>query len=79
MRGGDPPAFPTVFAYAASTWAIRRSSPALVAVYNTLQPLVAATLGVLFLGETFGWAEGLGFALIVAGLWQVTTAQPPNL
>jgi drug/metabolite transporter (DMT)-like permease len=71
-------AFPTVFAYAASTWAIRRSSPALVAVYNTLQPLVAVTLGILFLGETFGWAEGLGFALIVAGLWRVTTAQPPQ-
>jgi drug/metabolite transporter (DMT)-like permease len=71
--------FPTVFAYAASTWAVRRSSPALVAVSNTLQPLVAATLGILFLGERFGWAEGLGFALIVAGLWRVTTAQSPKL
>ncbi len=68
-------AFPTVFAYAASTWAVRRSSPALVAVSNTLQPMVAATLGILFLGERFGWAEGVGFALIVAGLWRVTTAQ----
>lgn len=71
-------AFPTVFAYAASTWAVRRSSPALVAVSNTLQPLVAATLGVLFLGERFGWAEGVGFALIVAGLWRVTTATSPQ-
>lgn len=70
--------FPTVFAYAASTWAVRRSSPALVAAYNTLQPLVAATLGILFLGERFGWAEGMGFALIVTGLWRVTTAQSPQ-
>jgi drug/metabolite transporter (DMT)-like permease len=68
--------FPTVFAYAASTWAVRRSSPALVSAYNTLQPLVAATLGILFLGERFGWAEGVGFALIVAGLWRVTAAAP---
>ena len=51
-------AFPTVFAYAASTWAVRRSSPALVAAYNTLQPLVAATLAVVFLGERFGWVGG---------------------
>src|SRR4051795_5790718 len=64
--------FPTIFAYAASTWAVRRSSPALVAAYNTLQPLVASSLGVAFLGESFGWAEGVGFALIAAGLWQVS-------
>jgi drug/metabolite transporter (DMT)-like permease len=64
--------FPTVFAYAASTWAVRRSSPALVAAYTTLQPLAAAALAGAFLGERFGWAEGVGFALIVAGLWRVT-------
>lgn len=69
-------AFPTVFAYAASTWAIRRSSPALVAAYTTLQPLVAAALAVAFLGERFGWAEGLGFVLILGGLWLVTVAAP---
>lgn len=64
--------FPTVFAYAANTWAVRRSSPALVAAYSTLQPLVAAALAASFLGERFGWVEGIGFALIVAGLWRVT-------
>lgn len=75
--------FPTVFAYAASTWAIRRSSPALVAAYNTLQPVVASALAAAFLGEQFGWEEGIGFALIAAGLWlvsgraQTTQAQEP--
>ncbi len=64
--------FPTIFAYAASTWAVRRSSPALVAAYSTLQPLVASTLAAAFLGERFGWEEGVGFALIAAGLWQVS-------
>jgi drug/metabolite transporter (DMT)-like permease len=64
--------FPTVFAYAASTWAVRRSSPALVAAYSTLQPLVASALAAAFLGERFGWEEGVGFALIAAGLWQVS-------
>jgi drug/metabolite transporter (DMT)-like permease len=65
----------TVFAYSANTWAVRRSSPALVAAYGTLQPLVAVLLAATFLGERFGWIEGLGFALIVAGLWQVSTAR----
>jgi drug/metabolite transporter (DMT)-like permease len=64
--------FPTVFAYAANTWAVRRSSPALVSAYTTLQPLVASALAAAFLGERFGWEEGAGFALIMAGLWQVS-------
>ena len=64
--------FATVFAYAANTWAVRRSSPALVAAYGMLQPVVTAGLAAAFLGETLGWVEGAGFALIVAGLWQVS-------
>lgn len=66
--------FATVFAYAANTWAVRRSSPALVAAYGMLQPVVTAALATAFLGETLGWVEGAGFALIVAGLWQVSAA-----
>ena len=62
----------TVFAYAVNTWGIRRSSPALVAAYSTLQPLVTAALAAAFLGERFGWIEGLGFALIAGGLWRVS-------
>lgn len=68
--------FATVFAYAANTWAVRRSSPALVAAYGMLQPVVTAALATGFLGETLGWVEGAGFALIVAGLWQVSA--PPG-
>lgn len=69
-------ALATVFAYAANTWAVRRSSPALVAAYGTLQPLVAAVLATGFLGERLGWVEGVGFALIAAGLWLVSA--PPR-
>jgi drug/metabolite transporter (DMT)-like permease len=43
-----------------------------VAAYSTLQPLVASALAAAFLGEQFGWEEGIGFALIAAGLWQVS-------
>lgn len=64
--------FSTTIAYAVNTWAVRRSSTALVAAYTTLQPVITALLAAAFLGETFGWAEGLGLGLIAAGLWQVS-------
>lgn len=71
-------ALATVFAYSANTWAVRRSSPALVAAYGTLQPLVAVLLAASFLGERFGWIEGMGFALIVTGLWLVSATSRPR-
>ena len=67
---------PTAVNYAINTWAVRRSSPALVAAYTTLQPVVAAALGVLVLGEVPGWRDGLGFVLILAGLAAVASAAP---
>jgi drug/metabolite transporter (DMT)-like permease len=70
-------ALATIFAYSANTWAVRRSSPALVAAYSTLQPLVAAALAAAFLGERFGRVEAVGFALIAAGLWLVSARTPP--
>ena len=60
--------------YALNSWAMGRSSPALVATYTTLQPVAAATLAILLLGEHADWHEGLGFALIVAGLLFVSRA-----
>jgi len=66
----------TVFAYSANTWAVRRSSPALVAAYSTLQPVVAAALAAAFLGERFGWMEGAGFVLIAGGLLLVSARAP---
>jgi drug/metabolite transporter (DMT)-like permease len=62
---------PTVLGYALATWAVRRSSPSLVAAYITLQPVVAAATAVAFLGESVGPAEIAGFVLITAGLWVV--------
>ncbi len=60
--------FPTFLGYALSTWAVRRSTPTLVAVYTTTQPLVAAFAAVVLLGESFGWPELIGFLLISAGV-----------
>jgi drug/metabolite transporter (DMT)-like permease len=59
---------PTAVNYVINSWAIRRSSPALVAAYSLLQPGVATLLGVLLLGESVGVRELSGLALIIAGL-----------
>ncbi len=63
---------PTVINYALATWAVKRSSPALVAAYITLQPVAAGGLAMLFLGERAGLRELLGFVLIVLGLITVS-------
>ena len=62
----------TLGAYSLNTWAVRRSSPTLVAAYTTMQPLLSALLAMLILGETMGANAALGFALIAGGLWLVS-------
>lgn len=63
---------PTVINYALAAWAVKRSSPALVAAYITLQPVAAGGLAMLFLGERAGLRELVGFVLIVLGLITVS-------
>jgi drug/metabolite transporter (DMT)-like permease len=70
--------FATVLGYALSTWAVRRSSPSLVAAYTTAQPLFAAGLAAAFLGERIGGAEIAGFACIAAGLALAGGRRPPT-
>lgn len=62
----------TGLGYFLATWAVRRSSPTLVAAYTTLQPLLSVALAVMLLGEELGWREGTGFALIALGLLGVS-------
>ncbi len=66
---------PTTINYLINTWAIARSTPSLVAVYTTLQPLSAGALAAFFLGERMGWPQAAGGALIAAGLWRVASAR----
>jgi drug/metabolite transporter (DMT)-like permease len=62
----------TGLGYLLATWAVRRSSPLLVAAYTTLQPLASTTLAVLFLGETVGWSDLAAGVLILLGLLAVS-------
>jgi drug/metabolite transporter (DMT)-like permease len=50
------------------TWALSRLTPTQVAVYVNLNPIVAAVLGVLLLGERRSAMFLLGFAAVVTGV-----------
>ena len=65
---------PSGINYALNTWALKRSTPALVAAYTTLQPAAAALLASFLLDERLGSREGIGFVLIVSGLFVVSRA-----
>ena len=65
---------PTAVNYVLNSWALRRSSPALVATYTTLQPVIATGLAFIFLHETPGLRELGGFVLIASGLAFVAVA-----
>jgi len=50
----------------------RRLSPAVVATYNNIQPVVAALAGVLMGLDVLSWQKVLAMLLIAAGVWKVT-------
>jgi len=65
----------TIFGYCCVSWANKHAPASLVAVYNSLQPLVAFILGRIFFDELFVWNEGVGIGLVIIGLALVTWAR----
>jgi drug/metabolite transporter (DMT)-like permease len=66
-------AVPTIIAYLANAWALSRSGPTLVTVYIYLQPLIAAIMQWVQLGEPIA-TRALGAAgFILAGVGVVAT------
>ncbi len=65
---------PTVGAYYLNAWALERVTPSTVAAYIYLQPLIAAVLAPLLLGESERWGvrTAIAAALIFAGVALVT-------
>jgi len=59
---------PTAFNFALSTWAVRRSSPAVVAAFTTLQPVLTSALAAVALSESLAGHQIGGFVLIILGL-----------
>lgn len=64
--------FPTVLTYLLNNWALQRADASLVAVYIYLQPLVAATLSVTFLGEELSPRLLPAVVAVFAGVYCVT-------
>lgn len=63
---------PTVLGYSLNTWAVKRSTPSIVAAFTTLQPVFAIALAKVFLNEGFSGNQVWGLVLIVVGLLRVS-------
>jgi drug/metabolite transporter (DMT)-like permease len=61
--------FPTAGAYLLTLWALARADSSLVAFFIYLQPLMAATLSAIFLGERITPAMLAGAALVFAAVY----------
>jgi O-acetylserine/cysteine efflux transporter len=53
----------TLFAFGQS-----RVAPEVAGAFMNLEPLVGAVAGIVFLGDVFGWHQGVGGAAILAGI-----------
>jgi drug/metabolite transporter (DMT)-like permease len=65
----------TALAFVAFFELIKEVGSTRATVITYLNPAVAVTLGVVFLGESFNLATGVGFVLILAGCWLATAAR----
>ena len=72
MRGRVPLALggaaASLGSYAIALWAMAHAPVALVAALRETSVLFAALIGMLFLGERFGWMRAGGAALVVVGV-----------
>lgn len=50
-------------------WALKHASPTRVTIFLTLNPIAAAALGALFLGEHVSSTFGMGLTCVVVGVW----------
>ena len=60
--------FCTAVPYFLNSWALARVAASRVATYVFLQPVIAASLAILVLGERPGWRTGVAAALVFSGL-----------
>ncbi len=64
--------FATFLGYLLVPMALRHMRPTTVSMYNYVQPLVAAMIAILFLGDTFTLSKILSSIMILSGVYLVT-------
>jgi drug/metabolite transporter (DMT)-like permease len=64
--------FATATPYLLNAWALARVSPATVAVFVYLQPLIGFILAVIFLGEKIDFRFIIAALLVFAGVFMTT-------
>ena len=65
----------SLVAYSAYIYAIQHLPLSLVSLYAYINPMIAVTLGTLFLSEPFSTRIGISAALVLAGTWIVGKAK----
>ena len=66
---------PQLVGHSMANWALKYASAAYVSVVLLGEPVGAALLALVFLGEVPGVAEGIGATVILAGIYVVTKAE----
>ncbi|SDE16251.1 DMT family transporter [Sporomusa acidovorans] len=61
--------FPLCLANCLWVWGTAKAGSTMASLYNNLSPVFAICAGYFFLGETFGWLQFIGAAIILAGLY----------
>ena len=60
---------PQLLGHTAYNWSLKHVSPTFVAVVTLGEPVGSAALAWLFFGETFAALQGIGFFLLLAGIY----------
>lgn len=68
----------TAVALATMFFLVAEAGPSRAAIITYVNPVIAVSLGVAFLGESLGAASVAGLLLILAGSWLATGGKPPS-
>ena len=58
----------SIVAYVLWYWVLKYMDATRIAVFNNIQPVIAALVAYLFLGESIGWSFVIGGAIVLAGV-----------
>lgn len=71
-------AFGSALTFYLWAFALARTTPTLVAISVTVNPVAASLVGATLLGEPLRWNLGVGIVTVFIGIWIATTQSRPN-